>query len=80
MKDVGISQFKIHAVEILSRLAKTEDNIIITKRGKPLARIIPYHDADMAPRPGKLANTLIFEEDIVSQCHNPDERSKNPYV
>ncbi len=66
MNDMGISQFKNHAVEILIRLAKTQENIIITKRGKPLARIIPYHDADMTPRPGKLANTLIFEEDIIS--------------
>jgi len=66
MTDMGISQFKSHAVEILTRLAKTQENLIITKRGKPLARIIPYHEADMTPRPGKLANTLIFEKDIVS--------------
>lgn len=66
MNDMGISQFKSHAAKILIRLAKTQENIIITKRGKPLARIIPYHDADMTPRPGKLANTLIFEEDIIS--------------
>jgi len=66
MNNMGISQFKSHAVEILTRLARTQENLIITKRGKPLARIIPYHDADMTPRPGKLANTLIFEEDIVS--------------
>ena len=66
MKNMGISKFKSHAVEILIRLAKTQENIIITKRGKPLARVIPYHDADMTPRPGKLANTLIFEKDIVS--------------
>jgi prevent-host-death family protein len=63
---MGISQFKSHAVEILTRLAKTQENLIITKRGKPLARIIPYPDADMTPRPGKLANILIFEKDIVS--------------
>jgi prevent-host-death family protein len=63
---MGISQFKSHSVEILTRLAETQENLIITKRGKPLARIIPYPDADMTPRPGKLANILIFEKDIVS--------------
>jgi prevent-host-death family protein len=63
---MGISRFKSHAVEILTRLAKTQENLIITKRVKPLARIIPYHEADMTPRPGKLANTLIFEKYIVS--------------
>lgn len=66
MTDMGISQFKSHAVEILTLLARTQENLIITKRGKPLARIIPYKDADIVPRPGKRANTLIFEADIVS--------------
>jgi prevent-host-death family protein len=66
MNNLGISEFKSHAVEILIRLAKSQENIVITKRGKPLARIIPYHDTDITPRPGRLANRLIFEEDIIS--------------
>ncbi len=66
MNDIGISRFKSHAAEILTQLAKTQENLVITKRGKPLARVIPYHDADINPKPGKLADTLIFEEDIVS--------------
>jgi prevent-host-death family protein len=66
MQNMGISRFKNHTVEILGRLAKTKENIIITKRGKPLARIIPLQNTDMTPRPGKLAKTLIFEKDIIS--------------
>jgi hypothetical protein len=30
MNDMGISQFKSHAAEVLIRLAKTQENIIIT--------------------------------------------------
>ncbi len=66
MTKLGISQFKANVVEILTRLAETQDDIIITKQGKPLARITPYHEQDMAPTPGKLADTLVFEDDIVS--------------
>ncbi len=66
MKAVGISQFKAHTMEILEKVSRSQENIIITKRGKPLAQIIPYHDMDTTPRPGKLANTLVFEKDIVS--------------
>jgi len=66
MNDIGISQFKNNAVEILKKLAKTKENLILTKRGKPLARIIPYRETDTTPRPGKLADKLIFEADIVS--------------
>ncbi|MCK4766225.1 MAG: type II toxin-antitoxin system Phd/YefM family antitoxin [Candidatus Aminicenantes bacterium] len=66
MKAMGISQFKAHAVEILAQMAKTKENIVITKRGKPLARVIPYRDLNATPKPGKLADTLVFEKDIIS--------------
>ncbi|MBW1691639.1 MAG: type II toxin-antitoxin system Phd/YefM family antitoxin [Deltaproteobacteria bacterium] len=66
MHTMGISQFKTHALKILDQVAKSQEGIIITKRGKPLAQIIPYRSSDMNPKPGKLANYLVFEKDIVS--------------
>jgi len=66
METMGISQFKTHALKILDQVAKSQEGIIITKRGKPLAQIIPYRSPDMNPRPGKLVNYLVFEKDIVS--------------
>jgi len=66
MQTIGISQFKAHALKILDQVAKTQESIIITKRGKPLAQVIPYRNSDMNPKPGKLANYLVFEKDIVS--------------
>ena len=66
MKTMGISHFKSHALRILDQVAKTQEIIVITKRGKPLAQIIPYRNSDINHKPGKLANALVFEEDIVS--------------
>ena len=66
MKTMGISQFKTHALKILDQVAKSQEGIIITKRGKPLAQVIPYRKSDKNPKPGKLANYLVFEKDIVS--------------
>jgi prevent-host-death family protein len=66
MKSMGISQFKTHALKILDQVAKSQEGIIITKRGKPLAQVIPYRKSDKNPKPGKLANYLVFEKDIVS--------------
>jgi len=66
MHAMGISQFKTHALKILDQVSKSQEGIIITKRGKPLAQIIPYRSSDMNPKPGKLANYLVFEKDIVS--------------
>lgn len=66
MKTMGISQFKARALKILDQVAKSQEGIIITKRGKPLAQVIPYRSTDTNPNPGKLMNCLVFEKDIVS--------------
>lgn len=66
MQTMGISQFKSHALKILDQVAKTQEVIVITKRGKPLAQIIPYRNSISNHKPGKLANALVFENDIVS--------------
>jgi len=66
MHTMGISEFKAHALKILDQVAKLQESIVITKRGKPVARVIPYRNSDMKPKTGKLANYLVFEKDIVS--------------
>jgi prevent-host-death family protein len=66
MKTMAISQFKAHALRIISQIAQDHEPMIITKRGKPLARILPYEETPSLPQPGRLADTLVFEEDIVS--------------
>jgi len=63
---MGISHFKANALKILDQVAKSQEGIIITKRGKPLAQVIPYRNLDMNHKPGKLANYLVFEKDIIS--------------
>ena len=66
MKTMGISEFKTHALKIVDQIAKTQEHIVITKRGKPLVQITPYRKEDSKPKPGKLADALVFEKDIVS--------------
>jgi len=66
MKTMGISKFKSHALQILDQVSKTQEIIVITKRGKPLAQITPYRTPELNFRPGRLADTLVFEKDIIS--------------
>jgi len=66
METMGISQFKIHALKVLDQVAKSQVGIIVTKRGKPIAQVIPYRSSETKPKPGKLAEYLVFEKDIVS--------------
>lgn len=66
MKTMGISRFKAHALKVLGEIAKTQEGIVITKRGKPLAQVVPYRAAGRNPKPGRLAGAFVFEKDIVS--------------
>ncbi len=64
MRALAITDFKAHALQILGQVAATRESVVITKRGKPLAEVIPF--SPETPRPGKLADALVFEKDIVS--------------
>ena len=66
MKTIAISKFKAHALKILEQVAISKESIVITKRGKPLAEVVPFRNSDEVAKPGKLSNTLVFEKDIVS--------------
>jgi len=64
MRTLAITDFKAHALQVLGQVAKTREPVVVTKRGKPLAEVIPF--SPDVPRPGKLAEALVFEKDIVS--------------
>ena len=64
MRTLGITDFKAHALQVPGQVARTREPVVVTKRGKPLAEVIPFSPDE--PRPGKLADALVFEKDIVS--------------
>jgi len=66
MITMSISEFKKLALATIDRVAKTKEEIVITKRGKPLAKVIPFRSSKRLPKPGKLSQFLVFEKDIVS--------------
>ncbi len=64
MKIMTITDFKTHALQVLGEVAKTKQRIIVTKRGRPIAEVIPF--TEKKPLPGKLEEALLFEGDILS--------------
>ena len=65
MKTMAISEFKSHCLQVLGRVTRTKETIVVTKRGKPLVEVIPFRHADQPAAPGRLSDTLVFEKDIV---------------
>lgn len=64
MKTMAITEFKTHALRVLDAVADSKERVVVTKRGRPLAEIIPYTESKTTA--GHLANTFVFEEDIVA--------------
>lgn len=66
MESMAISQFKAHALRIIDQVARSREPLIITKRGLPLAQIIPYQETAQEHKPGQLQGFLVFEEDLLT--------------
>lgn len=65
-KKISVSEFKAKSLGIFERVAKSGESVIVTKRGKPIALVTAYPDTAETPEPGKLRNTLLAEEDLLS--------------
>ncbi len=66
METIGISQFKAHALKVVDRVHRTREGVVITKRGKPVAQVLPVSDANIPVTMGHLSDTLLFEHDIIT--------------
>jgi len=66
MRSFSISDFKAHALGILNGIVETQESVLVTKRGKPIARVSPCVDEATSIQPGRLKDTLTFVGDLVS--------------
>lgn len=61
MLEFNVSQTKTHLSKIL-KLLETNDEIVITRYGKPIARIIPYHPRKVKRKFGAMKEVAKFDE------------------
>jgi prevent-host-death family protein len=66
MRSFSVSDFKAHALGILNGIVETQECVLVTKRGKPIARVSPCSEEAASIQPGRLKDTLTFVGDIVS--------------
>lgn len=66
MKPVAVTEFKARCLSLLEDVARTGESLVVTKRGKPLARIVPT-SVDHGGRPqDSLFGTVETIGDVVS--------------
>jgi prevent-host-death family protein len=65
MKVVGAGKFKAKCLALLDEVAKGREVILVTKRGKPVAKVIPITEAQKSLRE-QLKGSILKEKDLVS--------------
>ena len=66
---IPAGEFKTHCLRLMDEVAQRHSEIVITKFGKPVAKLVPA-EADLPDSFGELAGTVIYlEEDLVSPDH-----------
>jgi antitoxin (DNA-binding transcriptional repressor) of toxin-antitoxin stability system len=56
----------MYVLKIIAEVAQSKKSVVITKQGKTISKIVPFKNVDKKNKPGKLADTIIFKDDIVS--------------
>ena len=64
MKTMSVTDFKAHALQVIGQVSKTREAVVISKRGTPIAEVIPI--STKKNKPGQLAEALVFENDIIT--------------
>jgi prevent-host-death family protein len=65
-KTLSASSAKTHLLEILDDVAKKREQIVITKRGRPVARLIPIEQLPKKDIFGYMRGTFEITGDILS--------------
>jgi len=65
-KEIPAGQFKARCLSLIDEVNRTHQVIIITKRGKPVARLVPLDEEKPRNLFGFFAGHVVEEGDIVS--------------
>jgi prevent-host-death family protein len=74
MQEIAISEFKAKCLALLEQVQKTKVPIRITRRGKPIAEVVPPSPkTDRANWLGSMAGTAEILGDIISPVIDPSD-------
>jgi len=64
--NIPAGQFKATCLQVMEQMKRTRQPVTVTKRGKPLARIVPVDEVAPTPLFGLLKGTMNVRSDIVA--------------
>ncbi len=64
--EIKAGEFKAKCLELMDRVAEGHEEIIITKRGKPVAKLVPIESKPVRDAFGWMKGTAVLLGDIIS--------------
>jgi len=71
-KTIAAGQFKVHCLRVMNEVASKRQAVIITKRGKPVAKLVPV-EKEKDDIFGFLKGKVTIHGDIVGPILTPEE-------
>lgn len=62
---MAVSEFKARCLEVLERVRRRGEEVVVTKRGEPIARVVPMRRGSATLR-GSMRDALVIRGDIVA--------------
>jgi len=59
LKQMAAGEFKTHCLAVMDEVAKTREPVVITKRGKPVAKVVPVEQPKSKRFIGRLEGVLL---------------------
>lgn len=72
MKTMLISEFKAKCIAVIKEAQRTREAVIITRRGRPVARVEPIVDDDKERQLGVFRGMMKIKGDIVAASATSD--------
>ncbi len=65
MQTMGVSEFKAKCIAVLKEASRTGEPVVVTRRGRPLARVEPLPGGAPPARLGACRGRMTIHGDIV---------------
>ncbi|HXM67678.1 MAG TPA: type II toxin-antitoxin system prevent-host-death family antitoxin [Candidatus Acidoferrum sp.] len=72
MKTMAAGEFKVHCLKVMDEVQSKRQSILITKRGKPVAKLVPV-EQEKDDIFGFYKGKIKINGDIVSPAFSPEE-------
>ncbi len=76
MIQISAGEFKAKCLKLMDLAEQKHETIIITKRGVPVAKLVPYEDKPLHLF-GFLKNSVIVKEDIIKPINENWDAEKS---